>query len=318
MGIQVGTAVATLVRKADHAPASGSGFRQLRGRRKREELAATAEAEPDGLYELVEPILPLGLPFARTAVSPDWFDWPALPELLPVSFPGVKTSRDGFLVDTDLDRLKARIADYFDPSLGHDEIARRHPAAMQTTAQFDTRAVREALLARDKAGGVGEFVRFAYRPFDNRWLYWEGARARQSRRRRRIRSLRLSAVRQPVAVLGRRWRSRRPSTSGKPRLRRLEKKRTSVQNKLRRRSCQSRTQYSTRRSRTQGKPSHAVLVRMNDHDRALFEGRSMFAQDADERPRRVVGQNAVRAERYDARSRAVGEGDQSGEIEVVQ
>ena len=53
-------------------------------------------------------VLPLGLPFAQTAVSKDWFDWPALPDLFPVSFPGVKTSRDGFLVDTDLDRLRAR------------------------------------------------------------------------------------------------------------------------------------------------------------------------------------------------------------------
>lgn len=56
---------------------------------------------------------------------------------------------------------------------------------------------------------------------------------------------------------------------------------------------------------------------MHDDDRALFEGRSMFAQDADERSRRIVGQDAVRAEQYDARSRAVGEGDQPGEIEVV-
>ena len=45
-----------------------------------------------------------------------------------------------------------------------------------------------------------------------------------------------------------------------------------------------------------------------------IEGRSMFAQDSDERSCRVVGQDAVRAERYDARSRAVGEGDQPGEI----
>ena len=168
VGIQVGTAVATLVRKADHAPAAGVGFRHLWGQKKREELIATAEAEPDGLYERVEPVLPLGLPFAPTAVSPDWFDWPALPELFPVSFPGVKTSRDGFLVDTDLDRLKARIADYFDPALSHEEVARRHPAAMKTTA----RSVREALLAR---GGPKEdgFVRYSYRPFDDRWLYWE-------------------------------------------------------------------------------------------------------------------------------------------------
>ncbi len=173
VGIQVGTAIATLVRKARHAPAEAIGFRHLWGQAKREALLETAEAAPDTLYARVPPLLPLGLPFVRTAVSEDWFGWPSLPDLFPVSFPGVKTSRDGFLVDIDLDRLKARIADYFDPALGHEEIARRYPAAMKTTARFDARAVREALLAR---GGPNEdgFVRFAYRPFDNRWLYWEG------------------------------------------------------------------------------------------------------------------------------------------------
>ena len=83
----------------------------------------SSEAEPDELYDDIEPVLPLGLPFVRTAVSEDWFDWPALPDLFPVSFPGVKTSRDGFLVDTDLERLRARVTDYFDAALSHEDIA---------------------------------------------------------------------------------------------------------------------------------------------------------------------------------------------------
>ena len=172
VGIQVGTAIATLVRKADHAPAGEVAFRHLWGQAKPAELTATAEAEPGALYEGVDPVLPLGLPFVRTAVSEEWFDWPALPELFPVSFPGVKTSRDGFLVDVDLDRLKARVSEYFDGDLSHEEIGRRYPGVMKTTARYDARAVRDALLAR--GGPVeGGFVRFAYRPFDNRWLYWE-------------------------------------------------------------------------------------------------------------------------------------------------
>ena len=172
VGIQVGTAITTLVRKADHAPAAAVGFRHLWGQAKRADLTATAEDEPGALYEEIAPILPLGLPFVRTAVSEDWFDWPALPDLFPVSFPGVKTSRDGFLVDVDLARLRARVADYFDARVSHEEIARRYPGAMKTTARFDARAVRDALLAR---GGPndGGFIRYAYRPFDNRWLYWE-------------------------------------------------------------------------------------------------------------------------------------------------
>ena len=172
VGIQVGTAIATLVRKGDHKPADGVGFRHLWGQAKREELTATVETDPSRLYERIEPVLTLGLPFVRTAASAEWFDWPALPELFPVSFPGVKTSRDGFLVDTDLDRLRVRVTDYFDAGLDHEEIARLYPAVMKTTARFDARAVRDALLKRGGPDEAG-FVRFAYRPFDSRWLYWE-------------------------------------------------------------------------------------------------------------------------------------------------
>ncbi len=172
VGVQVGTAIATLVRKADHAPAGRVGFRHLWGRGKRAALLDTAESAPGALYREFGPVLPLGLPFAPMAVSDAWFDWPALPDLFPTSFPGVNTSRDGFLVDIDLDRLKARIGDYFDPALSHEEIARRYPSGMKTTTRFDARKLRDTLLAR---GGPDEggFVRFAYRPFDDRWLYWE-------------------------------------------------------------------------------------------------------------------------------------------------
>ena len=82
VGIQVGTAIATLVRKADHAPATEIGFRHLWGQAKPAELMATAEAEPGVLYEAIEPVLPLGLPFMRTAVSDGWFDNPALPDFV--------------------------------------------------------------------------------------------------------------------------------------------------------------------------------------------------------------------------------------------
>ena len=173
MGIQVGTAITTLVRKADHVPAETIGFRHLWGQAKQEELLETAEADPAALYDDIEPVLPLGLPLVRTAVSEEYFDWPALPELFPVSFPGVQTSRDPFLVDIDLARLKERVADYFNVDLSHEDIARRYPSIMKTTARFEARRVRDTLLTRGGPDNSG-FVCHAYRPFDNRWLYWEG------------------------------------------------------------------------------------------------------------------------------------------------
>ena len=144
VGIQVGTAIATLVRKPDHVAAKTVGFRHLWGQRKREELTESAEIEAAELYGSFQPSLPLGLPFVEMTVSDSWHDWPSLPDLFPVSFPGVKTSRDSFLVDVDPHQLKVRVTDYFNS----DNTSRPGP---------------------DEAG----FVRYAYRPFDTRWLYWE-------------------------------------------------------------------------------------------------------------------------------------------------
>jgi len=172
VGIQVGTAIATLVRKADHKPAQHVDFRHLWGQSKHGELAETTESKPEDLYGEVAPLLSLRLPFADLAVSDGWQDWPALPDLFPTAFSGVKTARDGFLVDIDPDRLKARVADYFNKDLSNEEIARRYPVSMQPAPRFDPVEVREHLVNRSGPTEDG-FLRYAYRPFDDRWLYWE-------------------------------------------------------------------------------------------------------------------------------------------------
>ena len=172
VGIQVGTAIATLVRKAEHEPAESVGFRPLWGQAKLTELTDTVETEPAALYDDIEPALPLGLPFAEVAVNRRWSDWPSLPDLFPVSFPGVQTGRDEFLIDVDLEPLQRRITDYFNRDLNHEDIARSYPRVMSDTGRYDARSVRDTLLKR---GGPdkGSFVFYAYRPFDYRWLYWE-------------------------------------------------------------------------------------------------------------------------------------------------
>ena len=172
IGIQVGTAIATLVRNIKHVPAKSVGFRHLWGQTKAIDLIETADAEPEVLYDPVEPILPLGLSFKPMAVNEAWFDWPTLSELFPTSYPGVMTSRDGFLIDIDHGRLNERVSDYFDPNLTDDEIGRRYPVVMKAASRFHGPTVRAELLRRGGPNMSG-FFRYAYRPFDIRWIYWE-------------------------------------------------------------------------------------------------------------------------------------------------
>ncbi len=172
IGIQVGTAITTLVRKTNHTSTNTIGFRNLWGQEKLSHLNATSNADPNVLYENVDPILQLGLPFMKLRVSEEWFKWPAIPDIFFTFFSGANTNRDPFLVDIDLDQLKNRLKDYFNPALKHEEIAQRYPLIMKPVDYFDAIATRETLLHR---GGPTErgFIRYTYRPFDIRWLYWE-------------------------------------------------------------------------------------------------------------------------------------------------
>lgn len=170
-GIQVGTAVSLLVRKKSHADVEAIRFRHLWGKTKRAQLLETAEQDGDSLYTRVTPSLDVGLPFQPSRVNVTYFTWPLLPDLFPVSFPGVKTSRDDFVIDVDRDRLIQRMQNYFDSTISHEEMSRIAPGAMEATARFESMKVREYLCAR---GFLPEKItRYAYRPFDVRWLYWE-------------------------------------------------------------------------------------------------------------------------------------------------
>ena len=172
VGIQVGTAITTLVRKADHKPTERIGFRDLWGQAKLADLDKTGRDRPETLYVDVAPPLALGLPFAPVAVGHDWHEWPSLSELFPISFPGVKSGRDPFVVDIDLNRLRERIDSYFNADLTHNEIGHLYPTSMRNPREYDAREVRNALL-RQGGPTTSGFVHYAYRPFDTRWFYWE-------------------------------------------------------------------------------------------------------------------------------------------------
>jgi hypothetical protein len=170
-GIQVGTAIALLTRREKSSGAKSVGFRNLWGKEKRAQLLDEAEKRLAPEYTELHPALELGLPFQPGAVETNYLSWPLLPELFPVSFPGVKTSRDDVVIDIDKERLIGRMKQYFDPELGDAEVRAIMPTAMTSTARFDARKTRQYLVKRGfKPENI---VRYCYRPFDNRWLYWE-------------------------------------------------------------------------------------------------------------------------------------------------
>ena len=169
-GIQVGTVIALLVRKTQHDDPLIQ-FRHWWGKLKREELLKSLDQAPAPPYQSLQPPLELGLPFMPMQVQAHYLAWPLLPELLPASFPGVKTSRDDALVDIDRAALEQRMRRYFDPNVSDEEVRRIAPSLMKTTARFDPKQTRAIL---QKRGFRSEnIIRYAYRPFDVRWLYWE-------------------------------------------------------------------------------------------------------------------------------------------------
>ena len=179
-GIRIGTAITLLSRSGPVQNENGNrhiryrDFHQARAEERRAALLNSLDAaEMDSEYTETAPQLDFGLPFKPMLVNQNWSDWPSLPDLFPKSFPGVKTSRDSFLTDVDFERLERRVANYFNHDISHEEIARLYPSVMKSAARYNPRTVRDSLLKRDEPHRKSGIVRYAYRPFDSRWLYWD-------------------------------------------------------------------------------------------------------------------------------------------------
>ena len=177
-GIKVGTSIALLTKAEVHQspghPVLYRDYDQAGAEERRQALLDSLhDSSIDSGYTPVQPDLRLGLPFKPLIVSDNWFDYPVLPDLFPAYFSGVKTSRDGFLVDIDVASLRKRITDYLSPSQGHDQIASDYPTAMRTVSNTEGNTIRDNMLLRYDSSDIS-FIPYMYRPFDARWLYWEG------------------------------------------------------------------------------------------------------------------------------------------------
>jgi hypothetical protein len=171
-GIQLGTAITTLVRNRNEAqPAGTLHIRDLWGTGKLKQLERESRHENEPEYNPFVPVDALGDIFAVRTHTKAYVTWPRLPEFIPVFFPGVKTSRDPLVIDIDRDRIESRMKSYFDQEISDEDFAKVLPEAMQNGYMYDAKGIRATLQVRGFR--PWEILRYCYRPFDLRWIYWE-------------------------------------------------------------------------------------------------------------------------------------------------
>jgi hypothetical protein len=161
------------VRSRDRTDVNRVYFRDLWGTGK---LAQLRRESVDGVaedaYQPLQPSAELGCPLVPRTLRSDYLDWPRLPEVFPQSFPGVQSKRDELVVDIDREQLVERMRRYCDPSVSHEQMRRIcERAIVSTNKDFDPIATREIL---QRTGyDARNVVRYCYRPFDLRWIYYE-------------------------------------------------------------------------------------------------------------------------------------------------
>lgn len=169
-GITRGTAIVTAVRTG---PTSGPGQVHLL------DYWGTARAKRAGLGARRGGTLSVGYTSINATrasryrfVNDPAGDFPHVDEYLPTFFSGVQPVRDEAVMDTDRAALVDRMTDYFDPSIQLPSLIATYPGFGVTRAGYDAVRTRGRLLAGSQFDDVN-VVKFLFRPFDTRWLYWE-------------------------------------------------------------------------------------------------------------------------------------------------
>lgn len=100
-------------------------------------------------------------------------DYPAIDEYLPWYASGIQPLRDDAVLASEKAVLEARLRDYFGRAMDWDALAAKHPGFDVTKSGYDGARVRTTLHGVGAAFETGRMVPFMFKPFDDRWLYWE-------------------------------------------------------------------------------------------------------------------------------------------------
>jgi hypothetical protein len=178
-GIRVGTAIGLLVRKSSspRPPRAKVHFRQFWGAQKREKLLRTLDdVQPENEYRTALPDANNRLSFRPSEVTPQYLLWPKLTDLCATPpLNGLMEKRAGALIDMDHIALEKRIRAYYDPQIDWDSLRAVDARLTTNAARFDARKARQKIQSKESYDQE-HLIRYALRPFDNRWCYFSPVR----------------------------------------------------------------------------------------------------------------------------------------------
>ncbi|WP_157576011.1 type ISP restriction/modification enzyme [Mycobacterium sp. GA-2829] len=170
-GITVGTAVVTAVRTKSHSSDGLVHLADYRGTAS-EKRQSLISRYPAGLNDGYTTVTATKETRYRFTVAPTG-DYPALDEYFAYFNSGVQPVRDEAVIAIDRTTLHKRMQDYYDSDLDFDKLLAAHPGFGVSRARYRPEEVRKALARIGAVFEDSRLVRYHFRPFDLRWMYWE-------------------------------------------------------------------------------------------------------------------------------------------------
>jgi hypothetical protein len=179
-GIRVGTTIGLLVRRARSTSSlhpAKTWFRNFWGSSKRANLLSSLNAANFGQdYQEAIPIDSNRYSFRPSKITAKYQSWPKLTDLCSVPpLNGLMEKRGGALIDTDKAVLEKRMRDYYDTETDWDSLKLKGPALTGNAARFDAKKARNKITQAEQFK-TSHLLRYALRPFDNRWAYYSTIR----------------------------------------------------------------------------------------------------------------------------------------------
>jgi hypothetical protein len=174
-GIRVGTAIVSAVRTGPSADENHVSV--VRGR----DVYGTASEKRQALADWADGTVSINsnLEVRQTSQSVRWRlsgdpggEFPPLDDYFNFALSGVQTIRDEAVVDKSKTAVHGRMLDYFDSDVDWATIAARYPGFAVNKSGYNGPKVRSTLLNASTLHDE-RFVRFLFKPYDVRWLYWE-------------------------------------------------------------------------------------------------------------------------------------------------